>query len=351
MTLPVTPNPSRSLLHPRPSAMNSMNGGDGPIHVITPTERDNVPLIKSIVLDILGVFFALVLGFCYSRYLAGGFSLWFSLAVFLPFAAVASLQVFLQPDSGRRAIGVLAETVAFSIWFAAHGLGVMAVAAAGLFFLLLLGYFESRSELTYATEVRFFRATRSVMGKAVTAVALAAVLLYLPQAESTGHWFFSQNKFQLAYDWFAGTFGNFYPGIALNGTLGDIAQNIVGRQLQADPAYQKLKPADQASTTQAAVIQFVGNFSSQFGMTEETSTPISSALYDGISRVLQSFRDRLQGWFLAVWVLVVFLILRVFGVVLGWLAQVFAMILYEILLASGFMKIVQHPDVKEVVEY
>ncbi len=48
-----------------------------------------------------------------------------------------------------------------------------------MFVVLFWGYLRSRSEIAYTTEIRFFRATRSAVGEAATAVIIAMIVFYL----------------------------------------------------------------------------------------------------------------------------------------------------------------------------
>ncbi len=295
---------------------------------------------------------ALALGYAYYAHLASNSSLWFSFAAFLLFAALSSLQVLLQKKTKRRALVVAGETLAFGVWFAYVDPRLLAPALAAMFVLLLWGYVRSRSEFAYTTEIRFFRATRHAVGKAATAVLVAMILFYLAvMGTGTGSLFVSETAFQPVYDWAAGAINNFYPGVFLGGSFNTFAQSVVQQDLQNNPDYQKLKPAQQASTTASATNDFTRSFAARLGVPITSSTMAADVFYGSIVATLQGARDKMQAWLFLGWAIVVFLILRSIGIVVVWIAQIVALILYEILLASGFMKIVEHQDVKEEIEY
>jgi hypothetical protein len=344
MPFTLNPGPNRSMIHPNPTPV-----AGGPIRILAPQPIDP-GFYKSLILDVLGVLSALALGYAYFAYLSSGLPLWFSLGAFLLFGAVSSLQVFLQKKSNRRAFVILGETSAFAIWFVYVGLWILAPVVLAMFVLLWWGYLRSRSELAYTTEIRFFRVTRHAVGKAATAVIIAMILFYLSLA-GAGSLFVSESNFQPFYNWASGIFNNFYPGILMGGSFNDFAQSVVQQDLQNDPSYKAMSPAEQALAAKSAVSQFVGGFSNRLGVSITTSTQASDVFYGGIANAFHGTRDRLQGWFFVVWALVAFVILRSIGVIFSWITQFLSLIIYEILLSTGFMKVVQHPDVREEVEY
>jgi hypothetical protein len=339
------------MIHPNP-----VPSSGGPIRLIAP-EPPNRGYYKSLALDVASVLSALALGYSFYAHLVSGFSFWFSFFAFLLFAALSALQVFLQKKANRRTLVILGETLAFGVWFAYVNPQLLALALAVMFVLLLWGYIRSRSELAYTTEIRFFRATRHAASKAATAVLVAMILFYLAimgtgnAGTGNGGLFVSEATFQPFYDWAATTINNIYPGIFLGGSFNTFAQSVVQQDLQNNPDYQKLKPAQQASTTVSATNDFTQSFARRLGIPITSSTMTSDVFYGSIVATMNSARDKLQTWFFVGWAIVVFLILRSIGIVVVWIAQLLALILYEILLASGFMKIVEHPDVKEEVEY
>src|SRR5581483_3751648 len=129
------------------------------------------------------------------------------------------------------------------------------------------------------------------------------------------------------------------------------AESIVQPDLSTSPFYQKLSAPEQASTTAMAVSQFIASYTNRFKVEASSSTPAESVFYDTIVEMFRSLRDRLQGWFYALWGLILFLIVRGVGVILVWITQFLSLMVYEAMVASGFMKVVQHPATKETVEY
>ncbi|MDE2019026.1 MAG: hypothetical protein KGJ13_01615 [Patescibacteria group bacterium] len=348
MPAPFVTDPSRSLIHP--SAAPKQDDSSA-IHVIETAVKAPPGYYKSVILDVLSILAALGLGYSYHRYLVSGFSLWFSFGLFLILGALWSLQIFLQKRTDRRALVILGEAIAFTAWFI-HGteFWIIASAVAALFFLSLFGYVQGRAELDYTTEIRFFRTTGKALGKLMTGVLLAGIILYLPQV-AAGNVFISEPHFEPFYYWAADLFNNFYPGITVTGSFGQFAQGVVLAELQQNPNYQLMKPAVQVSTTMDMVNQLTGNYTANAGIAVTTSTPASHVFYETALNGLRNLRDGIGGWFYFWWAVIAFFFLRIIGVVIVWIAQLASLILYESLLASGFMKTEQHQTVKEVVEY
>ena len=349
MPAPFITDPSRSLIHPNASSAPKQDAGA--IHTIEAATQAPPGYYKSLVLDALGILTALGTGWLYYSHFASGLSLWFAVAAFFLFAAFFSLQIFLQKRTDRRALVILAEAVAFCAWFVgAIELWILASVVAAIFLFSLFGYAQGRAELDYTTEIRFFRTTQKPLGKLVTGALLAAAILYLPQV-AAGNVFISESNVQPLYDWGAGIFNNFYPGIAVTGTFGQFTQSMAQAELQDNPAYMAMKPAAQASTTAETADQLARGYALNAGNGITADTPTMHVFYEIIVNGLRNLRNVFGGWFYFWWVIIAFLLLRIIGVVMVWIAQLVSLILYEALLAVGFMKTEQHPAFKEAVEY
>jgi hypothetical protein len=306
---------------------------------------------KAIALDVVSVGSALLLGYSYFEYLVGGFSPWLVAGALFLFSSFSVLQVFLAPRIPRRALVLLGETAALVVCFVAYDpWQVVLVTAAAVFGLLLLGYFDSRSTARNSMEVAFFRTSRSLLGKFATAVLLFMILVYAPQAEGQGV-FIPQSSFKTLFDWSSGFLNNFYPGASFTGSFGALSESFARAELANNPSFDVLSPSAKNAAVEQAVTQIAGEVKKTTGVTPDPSEPTSDVIYRAIVATLNDWQNRLQERFLVAWAIVLFLALRTVGVVFVWVAQFVALVVYEGLLASGFMHISEMSQTKEVVEY
>jgi hypothetical protein len=99
------------------------------------------------------------------------------------------------------------------------------------------------------------------------------------------------------------------------------------------------------------VAQLSGTIQKTTGVAPTPTEPASDVMYRVIVSVLNDWRVRLGSWFVVAWIVVIFLALRTIGIVFTWIAQLASLVVYETLLASGFMHIKQVTQMREIVEY
>lgn len=306
---------------------------------------------KSIGLDFLSVATAAALGYSYFRYLTQGLSPWWIFGAFLAFSACSALQAFLAQGRGRRTLIVLAETIAFMacFFFYTDWQTVLVAGTAG-FVVLLWGYFMGRWEVHNELEVQFFKATRSVLGKVVTAVILIMIIVYVPQAQGNGV-FLSQDNFKTLFDWSAGLLDNFYPSIPFTGSFGDFTKSFAQAELANDPSFGTLSAPQRSAAVDQTAAQLSDAVTKTTGIAPTPDEPVSTVARDYIVSALDGTRSKFPSQFALLWIVVLFIILRSIGIVFVWIAQLAALVVYEVLIAIGFIRIDEIAETREAVVY
>ena len=306
---------------------------------------------RAAVLDLLSILSAFFFGYAYFRHVTTGLSLWYLFVLFLIFAASSVLQVFLGKSVGRRTLVVIAEAIGIVAPFVFfESITIVVIAGAIVFIFLFSGYLWSRSAMQNAMEVQFFGVTRNATGKIVSAVILAMLILYIPQAQGAGL-FIPQGSFNVLFNWTAGLMSNFYPGIPFTDSFGNFATAYVTTRLQSEPSFTSLTSAQQsAAVTQAATALSV-SVTQATGKAPTADKPVSNVAYDYLVAVIAALKNKLQDQFVIWWIVILFVILRTVGVLAVWIAQLASLVVYEVLLASGFMRIAETTQTKETVVY
>jgi len=162
----------------------------------------------------------------------------------------------------------------------------------------------------------------------------------------------SQNGFDVFFSWASGFVNNFYPSLPLTGSFSDFAQAIARIQLQNNPQFQSLTPDEQSAALSQAAGNIVDSLTpSSTATSTAASAPTSNVLYNYFTSVTEKLHDRFDNFFVGAWGLILFLILRGIGIIVVWIGQFVALVVYELLLATGFMKIVEQPATKETIEF
>jgi hypothetical protein len=301
---------------------------------------------KMLVFEVLAVIFAGSFGYSFARYLAGG-SFWMVLTALLLWSSVEVVGGFIQKSIGRQFVVALLESVVLVLFFYPIAWQALMVTGIIVFLCLLWGYFSVRRELHNTLEVRFFTASGKVVGKVITAAVIFMIIMYGSLANDNGSLFISENGFNAFFNWTAGFVHDFYPSVPLTGSFGDFAEAVARMQLQDNAAFQNLPAAEQNAAMAESAEQFMDGFTKS---TIAASSPTSNVLYGYLANLFANLQDRYNDLFIGGWGLLLFLILRSIGIIVVWVGQFVALIVYEILLAAGFMKISEQVATKEIIE-
>ncbi len=322
-----------------------------PVMVPLPSEGGRgAGFYKSIILDIVSMLSAFALGYSYHQYLTAGLAIWYVVGALFVFGIFSTMQAFLCVKVMRRAFVIFCEVIMLDFFFYVLDWRFLLASGVCAFIFFFWGYLGSRSEIDYGVEVRPFRASKSVMSSVTTGALLFMVVIYIPLWNQDSI-FVSQESFNGFFDLGMNAVGTFIPNLSLSGSLGSFANSLVRLQLQSDNSFSSLSPDVQGMLVSQAATGLIDGLSKNIGIKIRQSDNISTVAYQYIVKMLNGWKNSLQGAFFVGWSVVVFFIARSFGVFFVWIDQFLFFIVYEILLAFRFMKVKEKPWEKEVVEY
>lgn len=317
---------------------------------------ESVGFWRAIILDALVVIFAGSFSYAFSRYLAGG-SFWLVLTALSLWGAASFLEGILQKDAARRFGVIVLETVALGSFFYGYSLSALAIAAGIALLSLAWGYFSVRRELQNTVEVRFFTASGKAVGKVITAAVAFGVIMYTSVLAGEGNFFVAKSGFDFAYQWAAGVASSFYPTIPFTGSFGDFAAGVARVELQGSSMFQNLSQADKNTVVWQSASEIMAAFAPNASGTAAAaaasmnSEPAHDVFYRYLLTQAGILEGRFTNFFIGAWGLLFFLIVRGVGIIVVWLGQAVTLIFYELLLATGFMKIKEESSTKETITY
>ncbi len=305
---------------------------------------------RSVSLDVAAILLAVFFGFSYYRYLTKGFSVWIFLAAFTLFAVVSVLQAFLSKKTGRTLAIILIETAGIVGFFWQDNWQILAITACVVLAFLSWGYLSARQRLANSIRIPFFGVSGAELGKFTTGLLIFMILIYVPQIDGNPL-LVSQKGFGSFFDWASGFVNNFYPNLSLTGTFGSFSDSFTKMELQNNPSFQNLSDAQKTSAIAQQSQQFEAYFLKNASSTVATSSPASDAFYNVLQGMMNAWQSESGGWFLVGWAAVIFIGLRSVGVVFIWFAELISLFFYELLLATGFMKISEEGHMRELIGY
>ncbi len=301
----------------------------------------------------LAVLAAAAFGWTYYGYLTKGFPVWTLLISLAVFSTLSVLEVFLAERAGRAWAVLFFESFGVVGFFWRVDARVLSVIWLVVLIFLAWGYFSARRRLANSIEIPFFGTASEDLGKLTTGLLLFMILVYAPQA-GNNPLLVSQKGFGSFFDWASNVANGFYPELSFNGTFGSFSESVARMELANNPNFQNLNPDQKTAAIVAQTTQFERNFL-QNAATSTTavasSSPTSDAFYSVLQGMANAWQSEAGGWFLVGWIAVIFIALRSVGVIFVWIEEFVALVFYELLLATGFMKIHEEEHVREVIGF
>ncbi|MCR4328583.1 MAG: hypothetical protein NUV53_03635 [Patescibacteria group bacterium] len=319
-----------------------------------PVERTREPsgFYVALALDVLTVACALWIGLSYRTFLdvgtgwagillsGGGFSVCLALGLYLTKSITRRILVILGSVAG------LFLFTASSINYAYAGSAAFIV-----FFLILWGEAASRAHIANGIEVRVMQGVRPLLAKSTTALIVAGLLLYIPYWSPAGS-FFSQGSFNGIFQSTGEALHRFYGEIDFVGTFDSFTTSIARHSLLSAPDFRRLPTIEQEATVRNLAVTVKENLSNALVISpEEAESPMHVIWYKVILQSLAWLEDKFGVWFIAIWLLSLFGILRGIGVLFYWCAGLITMLFFQTLLVTKVITTKGETCTREVVEY
>ena len=307
---------------------------------------------KIILLASLSIFLALL--FSYSLKKISPNYLYLILGSGGGFIILAILQsIFIKKSSFLLIINFLSSLAVFSGFW--QHLSVIFLGAFILtFYFLIRGSLLGKKEQQLFTKFSYFRISRRVLSKILTALAvLGTFILYLYFSGQLTNEFVSPEKFfQKAVAPSAKIIDKFYPGFDFSLTGNEFLRTLALKELTQTPNLKGL-PKD---VQERILSQSVSEFKKQ--LEELTGTKISENYYekrldDFIYAILSTriieLPSNYQSSAVVILLVIGFLIIRSLIVPFGWLVNFLGFLIFKLLIASGFAEMATEDVKREII--
>jgi hypothetical protein len=312
---------------------------------------------------VLSIGSALTVSFAYFRYLSNIGPFLDVIVTGCVFALLHTVSFLLSRPAAsvvRRRFVVGLETVALasfffkfpdlSIW---NYLGVIVLT----FLLLRLGEWEAKREMDNSINFKFVKVMHPLTAKIMSLLVLFGVLLSLPGLSHDPH-FFSSKSFADVAGWGFAVAQKLYPDFTKDTTIHDLGERLAEKQLANNPSFQALGPNGKKEVLSKAADDIVKNITDQAngdgGSGIEPVTPSATlevAAYQFTSRTLANWYHKSPVPFLFAWAVVLFLIFRGFGAIVGFVIVSVAYLFYQGFLSTNVIHIAGESRMHQFIEY
>lgn len=315
-----------------------------------PLERESMPrgFYKAIILDSLSVLSAGFFSYSYYIYLAGKVSFWFPTIALAVFAIFSIFETILIKDLKRRTLVVVLEIFALFTFFYTLPSGLLVTAMGVSLLFSVWGEINARAEIANTMEPNYFKVARAKGAKLISAVVLMIIIIFFPKFNVRQN-FLSRPTFDGLFNWTSDMIEKIYPSVNLKGTVSDFANDLAASQTQKIPGFETLPVPVQDKTTKEAAKTILENISSKVKNDAKPDESVKDVLYNIITSNIEKLKDEHSAQFRLIWTILLFLIIRSFGVILVPVIAIIIYILIHLMLALNFIFVAGETRTKETL--
>jgi len=319
-----------------------------------PAEKTRRPVgfYKQLGLDAATVVSALWFGFSYSMFIDGVVSLPILSVVLVIFTTLSGLQVFMPQSMRRRTIVILLQTFSLLFFFiSAEGVRIFTVIGPILLLFFFWGELTARREVKNNLRIRYFRTASKQIGKAMTGIAIAVVILYMPHLD-TAEVFVPERGLNAFFKVLTRVTDHFtFQKINLNLNVSEVAKDFVKMKLDGNKEFRELSLQEQEFAVNNASIEIIKQLEKSLKIKIDRNEPVSDLFRTLIINTLEDWRDRLGDVFIFGWLVALFFVAKSLGVIIGWLGALFGYLIFQLFQSINFIHAIGENSMQEVVEY
>lgn len=262
------------------------------------------------------------------------------------------LAIFLEAifvnDIGSISTILFLEVVALSLPFLQVFLKFLWIGAPLTFAFLVWGAWNAQRELASSMKIRIFKTSKSVLAKSFTAIAVFIAVAFMSATHYEGG-LITKNAFLKIIAPTDVIIGYWYP-VSVHDRFSDAAEKLIEPQLQKNPAYSELSGEARAAALKQSIAVFKASLVKDYLKTDfNDGDSIADILFNQLNYFTSSASAGGKKVVTLGFALLLFLVIRSFGILFYLPAAFLSVILYEILLASGFAGIILETRSKSVI--
>ncbi|MDI6717578.1 MAG: hypothetical protein QMD86_00795 [Patescibacteria group bacterium] len=265
------------------------------------------------------------------------------------FLIVFLFQVFFTKENKKAAFVIFLESMAI-ISFIADILMYFLFFFAFLFLCLYFGYSAGRKIIDNNLKISFWNVSKAVLPKGVLAISLA-ISITIPSFLNG-----SKQDFPLPFSIFENIvksgeiiIQNFFPGVSPSMTFEEAARKAAEAKINELPEARFLSAREKQVIVNQAALGFYKQFSDYFGMSINEKSTISKWIYDIIKEKFLNLSGQSKNFVFLLIGALIFIFIETLSLPIRLVISFFAFILYEIMLALGFVKVQLEDKSKEVL--
>lgn len=297
---------------------------------------------------------ALAVGYSVTQYLSSFWPLWSIFVAVGAFVFLAAYAAILIEEVQWHALVAVVWGVCLAFGLPWHSLLEALALTAIVAVSTLSGFFIYKTASKGYAALHLFTTVRQYASVLATGIVIALIVLYAA-AVSHGSALLPAGILASATDHAAQFVPTILPGLQPESktsvSVHDLAMASAKAQLESDPRYRALTPAEQQKVLKTAADQAAAAFTKQLGVKANASTSIGTVAQGAVSGILNRFHDRYGIYFTIAWLLGAFFIARSAAVLLTLAIAALVWISAYVLVAMNALRIESVPAIHERISF
>jgi hypothetical protein len=306
---------------------------------------------KLLVLEILSVALSAALGYAFADAMRSGAGSVVVLIAAGLFFAVSAITGLLTLSRSRRLAVLTLQTLAFIVSYALllRPETALLVSGGGIIFLFeILGDAVVRREIENRLKVSFFGIPRQKIGKMLTGYLLAGIVLTVP-LWSESPLPIPERQFRDLYGGSVKIAATLVPGLKFDASVEEFAESIAKKTLYGNKNFEALPPDQQDKAIREGAAATIAQAEKNLAMHLSPAMPVSDVFYGYLSVMAANWKTSFGNSFIALWIFILFILLRGIGAVLVWLSACLAALFFEGCIAAGAVAVTGESATREHV--
>jgi hypothetical protein len=307
---------------------------------------------KSLIFDFLEILSAICFIYFCLNYLNNKSNFWAFLSFLVLFLILIVINSALNNNWTKRILVIFLETIGI-FYFLFNIFNFKTILFLGLVFIVfrLWGEIQTNLEMKNSVEIKFFRSTKPVFFKSVSAIILILVSFYIVNISGVES-FLPHDFFDILWKNVAIIYNRLYPDININSSINDFSKSIVLYKFKKNPDFKNLFLDEQEKVIQNGISEFNKQISNFLGKEKiDFNQEFKKTIYEFIFNVISNYYNNFQIYFVIFWGLIIFLILKSIFFALKPIFNIFLFIIFHSLIIFNIIQIYGETTTREVLSF
>jgi len=324
------------------------------------TIEESPGFYRGVIVDTLTIVSALFTGYIFELFISGepliGIGVpptWTTLLATLSIFLISSLLESVLVKNTVRHLFIIALQVGALSAFLYEESSAWLITFISALVIFSWASWSARNETENSLQIRFFKVAHTFLGKAILAVALMGVVFYFPVWQSQPRLVPDETLNSIidyATDFTAGLYGN----LSFNSESGieKVIEEISRSQFEGNPLWIQLPLQEREEQLKALQAEMTDRLRGVLGLEEvNPEEKVREVVRRSLENNVRNLEQRFEQWFFWGWMAIMLVVVLGVGRIYGLLLAFVALLIYEVLIVTKFIRVYTEARNKEILDF